>query len=69
MKYKIKNTALFHKGKLVPENSITEMTEKEAEEFSGFLEPITEKSEMPSSSTAAKTKPKKTRKKRTKKNI
>ena len=33
----------MHKGKLIRENSVVEMTEKEAEEFSDFLEPFSDK--------------------------
>jgi hypothetical protein len=40
MKYQIINTSLFFKGKLHPENSVTEMSEKQAEEFSDYLEPV-----------------------------
>ena len=43
MKYKLIKTDLMHKGKIIPENSIVEMTEKEAEEFPDYLEVIKKK--------------------------
>ena len=56
MKYKVTKTDLFLKGKLIHENSIIEMTEKEAEEFSAFLVP--EKPIQQKVVQASETKPK-----------
>ncbi len=57
MQYKLVQTSLFHKRKLIPENSIVEMPENEASEYSEYLIPITE--------TKTKTTTKKTKTKNT----
>jgi hypothetical protein len=54
MKYKIKNTDLFHNGKLIPEGSIIDLTKEDSEGLLDYLEEIPEKQENKSDSKKKK---------------
>ena len=55
MKYKLKDTDFFKDGKLIPEGTEMDLTEKEAEEFSGYLAPV-QTNEKKSGKDSSKTK-------------
>jgi hypothetical protein len=42
MKYKIKNTDLFHNGKLIPEGSTIDLSNEDSKDLSDYLEEIQE---------------------------
>ena len=55
MKYKLIKTDFYKDGKLIPEGTVMDLTEKEAEEFFGYLEPV-QTNEKKSAKDSSKTK-------------